>query len=353
MKPNRTSLIKHQESSMKNFFVILFLVVFLNPSIASAAYQIEVLQAGKNAHFDEAYRGIVKGLEKNGMALGNEVKITRNIIDVNPSTEPYTWENLRVLMKIKMMADAIIQRRPDLVITLGTPATKFARLKIINAGIPLVFSCVAEPEVVGCISKTQSGPGFTGVTMYADPLDIMHLARQGLPGIKKIGVIHSDDDYATFYADEIKTRAEELGMEVVSKQVNLYDRIAPAAEELISQGIDTFFIPMDRYYRLKDFENTKALMKITSERRVPCISSVSGSIKGAVLYTSTDYRAMGTLAADQAAKILKKGVKPEDIPVARQESKGILVDVEAFKKLGIEVPPKLLSRSPKPGDGNS
>ena len=328
------------------FYIFFFLVVFVNPSTAQAVYRIEVLQAGKTPGFEEAYQGIVRGLETAGLSPA-EVKIARTIVEVNPDAEPYTWENLRVLMKIKMSADLIIGRAPDLVITLGTPATKFARLKIAAAGIPLVFSCVAEPEVVGCLSKTHAGPGFTGVTMYADPAELMRLARQGLPNLKKIGVIHSDDDYASFYADEIKARAGELGLEVLDRQVNLYDKVAPAAEELVAQGIDAFFVPMDRYYRLKNDQNWKILMKLSSDRKVPCIASVAGNVRGALLYTSPDWETLGSLAADQAAKILRGGVKPEDIPVANPRNQGVLVDAEAFRKLGIELPPKLLSRWPR------
>jgi putative tryptophan/tyrosine transport system substrate-binding protein len=353
-KQSRTSLREQQEQSMRKYlFAILFLVVFLNPSLAGAAYRIEILQAGRSAHFEETYKGIISGLVKNGLPPGADLRINRTVIDVNPATEPYTWENLRVLMKIKKTADEIVQRKPDLVITLGTPATKFARLKIVGAGIPLVFSCVAEPEVVGCTSKTESGPGFTGATMYADPAEILRTALKGLPELKKIGVIHSDDDYASFYADEIIARAGELGLEVVSKEVNLFDRVAPAAEEMISQGVSAFFIPMDRYYRLKNSENAKALMKISSDRKIPCIASVSGSVKGALVYTTPDYRALGSLAADQAARILTKGVKPESIPVARLENQGVLVDAEAFRKLGLTIPPQLLSRSPKPVNDHS
>jgi hypothetical protein len=45
-------------------------------------------------------------------------------------------------------------------------------------------------------------------------------------------------------------------------------------------------------------------------------------------------------------------VRPETIPVARHEY-SILVDAEAFRKLGIEIPPKLLSRTPRHGNGHS
>jgi len=346
----------HQESAiMKKLFpAVLFLIltVFLHPSTAGAVYRIEVLQAGKNACFEQVYQGIVKGLEHNGISPEDKVMLSRTVIDVNPAAEPYNWENLRVLMRIKSAADEIVQRRPDLVITIGTPATKFARLKIVGAGIPLVFACVADPEVVGCLSKTLPGPGFTGVTVHVDPADVMRVARQGLPAMKKIGLIYSDDDFAVAHSEEIRVRAAELGMEVVSKHVNLWDSMTPAAEELISQGVDTFFIPMDRYYWLKDFEHSKALMKISSERKIPCISSLPGITRGALLYNESDYSAVGSLTADSAAKILKHGVRPETIPVARHEY-SILVDAEAFRKLGIEIPPKLLSRTPRHGNGHS
>lgn len=328
---------------MKNFIIIvLMLVALFLPGSAGAAYLIEVLQVSRLDVFEEAYQGILKGLEKNNLIPGNDIKINRTIIDTNPEAELYNWENLRVLMKVKILAGEIIERKPDLIITIGTPATKYSRFKIIKAGIPLVFTCVEVPEMVGCISKTQAGSGFTGVTIYTDPLDILQAARLGLPNMKKLGIIHSDDDYAVAYADEIKKTATGIGLEAVSKQVELWERITPAAEEMILQGVDTFFIPFDRYYRLKGSERSKAIAGISFEHKIPCISSMEDATRGSFLYAAHDFTLIGNLTADQAAQILTKGVKPETIPVARQDGLNILVDMEASKKLGIELPIQLL-----------
>lgn len=321
---------------------VILLFAFLIPLRAAAVYEIEVLQVSRLDTYEEAYQGILKGFEKNGLVLGSDVKINRTIIDTNPEAELYTWENLRNLMKVKIVSGEIINRKPQLVITIGTPATKFSRLKIVKAGIPLVFTCVEFPETVGCASKTLSGPGFTGVTMYVDPQELMRTARLGLPNMKKLGIIHSDDDYAVAYAEETKKKAGDLGVEVISMQMKLWERITPAAEELMLQGIDTFFIPFDRYYRLKDFERGKTLGSLLAEHRIPCISSMGRNMSGPLIYTFPDFTAMGNLTADQAAKILKQGVKPEDIPVAMPQSLNIFVDPDASRRLGIELPLQLL-----------
>ncbi len=321
---------------------MILLFVFSIPCRAAAVYQIEVLQVSRLNTFEEAYQGILKGLERNGLILGNDVKINRTIIDTNPEAELYTWENLRTLMKVKLMAGEIIDRKPRIVITIGTTATKFSRLKIVKAGIPLVFTCVEFPETVGCASKTLAGPGFTGVTMYVNPQDFIRTARLGLPNMKKLGIIHSDDDYAVAYMEETKKKAADLGIEVISRQLNLWERINPAAEEMLSQGIDTFFIPFDRYYRLNNFERGKTLGGILSEHGIPCISSMGKNVGSPLIYTFPDFAAMGNLTADQAAKILKEGVKPEDIPVAMPQGLTIFVDIEASRKLGIELPVQLL-----------
>ena len=69
---------------MKKLFpAVLFLIltVFLHPSTAGAVYRIEVLQAGKNACFEQVYQGIVKGLEHNGISPEDKVMLSRTVID--------------------------------------------------------------------------------------------------------------------------------------------------------------------------------------------------------------------------------------------------------------------------------
>ena len=160
--------------------------------------------------------------------------------------------------------------------------------------------------------------------------------------MKKIGIISSDDNDATSYTGDARARAADLGIEVLTRQVNLWDSITPAAESLIAEGIDAFFIPVDRYYRMKGAENSRSLATLSFIRKIPCISSTASSVKGPLISVSHDYTAVGSLTADQASRILRDDVKPDEIPIGKLAGFTISVDADASEKLGIALPLQLL-----------
>jgi len=324
----------------KIVLAVLVSIVFLAPCYAQTTYKVEVLQAGNIVAFDDLYDAMVKELDNNGLSRGKTLQINRTVIDAD--AEAGLWEKVKILFRIKNSAGEIIDKRPDLVVTVGTPATKHSKDKIIKAGIPLVFTSVAIPELVGCASKTQAGPGFTGITIYMDPTDVLRIAMLGLPNVKKIGIIHSDDDNAVAYTEESKAKAAQLGLQMISRQVKMSESPTAAAKELIDEGIGAFFVPIDSYYGIRDFGPTKEILDISFEYNVPAISSITGNIRGALLYIAPDFRVIGKLTGDHVTKILKDKVKPENLPVARDENLNVIVDLESSKKLGIDLPIQIL-----------
>lgn len=308
-----------------------------------ANYRIEILQVGNVDAFDMAVSSMKAELAKNGLVEGQNLTIHKTLIDAD--LDAGLWQKANIFLKIKSSASKIVDAKPDLVVTIGTPATKYAKDKIIDAGIPLLFSCVAIPELVGCKSKTQPGAGFSGATIYMDPTDVLQLAKLAFPKLKTMGVIHSDDDNAVAYVAEAKAKAANLGLTIHSKQVNKSNKLTPAANELMSKGIEAFFIPIDVYYALRDYEPTKELRTFTHDKKTPGISSVLGGHKGsrgAVLYIAPDFRIVGGLTGRQAVKVLKEGVKPETLPVARQEKLDIFVDLDELKTMNLQLPTQVL-----------
>ena len=318
-------------------YITIMLIAF---GIPSYAYHIEVLQVSDIEPFDETYHGFIDELAKNGIVQGKNLIINRHIIDAD--ADAGTWQKIKILFSIRGTASDIVKSRPDLVVTISTPATKYSKGKFIDAGIPVVFTDVAIPEKVGCRSKTVSGPGFTGTTLYIDPLKIFRIVKQVLPNIKTVGMIHSDDDNAIAYAEETKRKLPQIGIKVLTKQVKKSDSIKPAAQELISKGINAFVIPIDSYYGLRNNEPSRDLFAMRS-KGIPAIACVAPrGIKGALLYIGPDFDVMGKLAAHQVIKILKQGVKPEDIPVATQEDLNIRVDMDMVKFHGVKIPLEIL-----------
>ena len=325
------------------FFVSFFILVVLSfPCLGQEkTYRIETLQVTAIEPFQNSYDGFVKELEENGLVRGKNLEVKRTIIDFDVE-KAGLWKKVLVLFRIKKEASRIADARPDLVLTIGTPATKYAKDKITDAGIPLVFTAVAIPTAAGCRSLSQAGPGFTGATLYMDMTDSLKIIKLAFPDIKTVGIVHSGDDNAIAHVQEAKRCGPEAGLTFVSKEVNKNDHITPAAQELIDQGAQAFAIPLDTYYGLRDYEPSKELIEVVKTTRLPGISLVLMKFPGAVLYVGADFGLIGSLSGKQAVKILTEGTQPETMPILMQEELKILVDTYQMKKLGIQLPMEIL-----------
>jgi putative tryptophan/tyrosine transport system substrate-binding protein len=324
----------------KILFIVTSILLFSLPLWAKDTYRIEVLQVSKINPFDWSYEGFVEELAKNGLVKGQNLTINRHIIDAD--ADAGIWKKVGILMKIKGTASDIIATKPDLVLTISTPATEYSKDKFISAGIPVVFTGVAMPQAVGCASLTKSGPGFTGASLYLDPTSAFKITKLAFPKLTKMGIVHSDDDNAFAFVKEATAKAAALGITVISKQVGKSDNPTAAAEELIDQGAQAFGIPIDAYFALRNYEPLKELFKVTDQKNIPVVSFCHVGFQGGVLYVGSEFKKIGALSGTQAVKILKEGAKPENLPVLVQDDLKILVDLKAAKRMGIELPMGIL-----------
>jgi len=317
---------------------VVFFIVFAGLGYAAdKSYRIETLQVTDNPLFQKSTDGFIKELEKNGLVKGKNLTVKRTVIDFDIENAGI-WSKASLLMKIKSAASRIADTKPDLVLTIGTPATKYGKDRIISAGIPMVFNSVAFPEAAGCKSLTEAGPGFTGTTSYMNVKDALKIVKLAFPSIKTYGVVYSDYEAAVTHADEMKKYAPGLGMNIVYKQVKMSDPVKPAMNELIAKGAQAVILPLDVYFGLKNMEPYHELDEILRQKKMPAISFINMKSPGGCLYVGSDYAYLGALSGQQAAKILKEGAKPESLPVMRQQDLTILTDLERIKSLGIQVP---------------
>jgi len=331
---------------MRRLFIGLmsFLVVFLMTDAGFAqqkTFTIEVLQVTKIEPFDNAYQGFMQELSAAGLVEGQNLKVNRRIIDFDVE-KGGLWKKVGVLFEIKSTASKIVEARPDLVLTVGTPATKYAKDKIVAAGIPLVFTAVAIPEAAGCKSLTVAGPGFTGATLYLDMADALKIARLAFPEIKTVAIVHTDDDNAMEQVEQVKAVGSQAGFTFITKEISKNDKFTPAARELIAQGAQAFAVPLDTYYGLRNYEPCFELSDVSLKNKVPVLSLVHMKVPGAILYIGAEFPLIGALSGKQAAKILLEGAKPGDLPILRQEDLTIMVDSDRLKALQIELPMEIL-----------
>ena len=305
-------------------------------------YRVEVLQVTDIEPYKLCYTKFVEELAHNGIVEGSNLAIRRTVIDFDVE-KAGLWKKIGVLMRIRSEASRIAGEKPDLVLTIGTPATRHAKDKIIGAGVPVVFAAVAIPEAAGCKSLTESGPGFTGSTLYMDMGNAFKIVKLAFPTLKTLAVVYSDDENAVAHVEEAKKHAPSAGYRIISRQVgSKSDKITPYAMELLDEGADSFFIPLDTYYGLRDYEACKDLLKIGDATDQPGISFVLMKFPGACLYVGSDFGISGAMSARQAVKIMKEGVKPETLPIAHQKDLNVMVATKMMQKRGVELPMELL-----------
>jgi putative tryptophan/tyrosine transport system substrate-binding protein len=330
------------------FICAVFLITCVSiPGLAQEKnYRVEVLQITDFEELQSVYDGFLKELEKGGILKGRNLKVKRTIIDFDIEN-PSLVKRINVYLRILREASRIAKEKPDLVLTMGTPVTKYAKDKIIAAGIPLVFTALAFPAEVGCKSLTEAGPGFTGVTTHMNMKDALKIVKQAFPAIKTIGIVHSDDASSIVHVDEAKKEGLYLGITVISKQVGIKAEIVPALKELQKQGVQVFAVPPDPYYELRDHEKARELIEFSKANKTQAFTLVIDKIPGATLYVGVDFDTIGALSGKQSVKILKDGVKPETLPILQQQDLTIMVDAKVIQAMNIQLPPEIL-RMAKP-----
>jgi putative ABC transport system substrate-binding protein len=253
------------------------------------------------------------------------------------------WSKVGVLMRIRDEASRIAELRPDLALTIGTPATKYAKGTIIDAGIPVVFTAVAIPEAAGCRSKTFAGQGFTGSTLYMNMHHALKIVRLAFPNIKRVGIIYSDDENGIAHMEEATLFGpEDAGLTFIAREVGKNESITAAAQELEKSGVEAFAVPLDTYYALRKYEAAKDLKNFSLKTKIPIFSFALVKMPGSMMYVGSDFTTIGQLSGTQAVKIMKDGTRPESLPILRQEDLRILVDTNQLRELNYKLPLEIL-----------
>jgi putative tryptophan/tyrosine transport system substrate-binding protein len=326
------------------FAMILFFITVVS-SVCFAgdkAYHIEVLQVTNIEPYQKSYEGFIKVLENNGIIQGKNLTINHTIIDFDIE-KAGLWKKVGVLLRIRSEASRIVGVKPDLVLTIGTPATKYSKDKIIGAGIPLLFTAVAIPEAAGCASLTHAGPGFTGATLHMNMQESLKKLKLAFPSIKVMGIVHSDDENAIAHVEEAQKYAASFGLTFISKEIGKSESITKALEDLAAKGAQAFCVPLDTYYGIRNYEACRALEMFSNRTKLPVISFALMRVPGAMMYVGSDFQTIGELSADQAVKILKGGSKPESLPVLMQTEPKILVDKNRLVDFNLLLPAEIMN----------
>lgn len=226
----------------------------------------------------------------------------------------------------------------DLVLAVATPAAQAAAQAITDK--PLLFTAVTDAPAAELVdSNEKPGANVTGTSDMAPIDEQLELLKELVPDVKKIGIVYASGEVNS----EVQVKAVEEaadGIEVVTKTVTTANDIAQATEAL--GDVDAIYVPTDNMV----VAGISSLVQVAEEKQIPVIGAESGTVEGGAIATvGIDYTKLGHQTGEMALRILEDGADPADTPVEFAKEFTYVVNPEAAKRMGVEIPQKILDEA--------
>jgi putative ABC transport system substrate-binding protein len=281
-----------------------------------------------------AEKGIVAAMRR-GLA-GNDFVENRNLsIDFRFSDGDYD--------KLPGLAQELVNRRVNVVITSGLPATLAA--KQATSTIPIVFRLAIDP-VAYRLAKSLSRPGgnLTGVTMLFDPLTPkkLQLLHELVPTSTSIGLlINPNNQNATSHREHAESAARNLGLTLTVLRAGNRAEIEPAFAAARQAAVGSILIGDDPFFDVSSRDLTSAAQRYA----IPTMYYVRDFVDvGGLISYGPNFDEMAHQVGDYAGRILK-GAKPADLPIGQPTRFEFVINVATARALGLTIAPAFLARA--------
>lgn len=233
--------------------------------------------------------------------------------------------------KPEVICDKIKKQRPELILTLGSKASRLAKQEIRD--IPVVFSMILTPEAM---AKSN----ITGSSLVIPVRMQLREIKRILPEVKKIGIIYSPKRASL--QREILEAGKELGYQIVFLEITS-GKYLPEAFNKISWQIDCFLMTPDTEIYFP--EAVKYILMEGLKRKLPVVGLSSYYTRaGALISFECDYRDLGIQSAEIAMKILD-GQSPTTISPAEPRKIKFSLNLLTAEGLGLEIPEKIIKQA--------
>ncbi len=266
----------------------------------------------------------------------------QGVIDALSEAGYVEGENLRVLVGNAQgdfsVAMSIVQNfraeRVDLVVSIATPTSQAAVQTFGGSETPVIFSAVTDPEAAGLLGQ----PNVTGISDLIDVRADLELLTRLSPDIQRVGIVYNPGEANSAVLTEAARQvAPELGLTIVVAAAENSAAVPMAAQSL--QGrIDVFYVTTDNTV----VSALEAVVDAANRAGVPFLMADPTSLeRGATLCTGFDYYDHGLMTGSVVLQVLE-GTSPADIPVSRQASTQLWLNLDVASAMGLTFPDAVL-----------
>ena len=313
-----------------SIIILLYLAAtFIPPCFADHRPVIAVIKSWDTEPYNTALKGFNKVLKEEG--------IKAQLFNYDMKGRQETGHRI---------TEEIIAKKPDLVLTLGTRATRIAAQDIKD--IPVVFSMVLDPVASGFVKNMKcSGNNMTGASMDIPIKMQFETLKSVLPKLKRIDVLYNKEENKAII-NKAKTVAREIGLELVAIDVSSEKDIPRAMKlefksQATAEKIDALWMVADKI--VFSPPSRRFILAYTLENRIPFMGISSHFVKvGALLALSCDNAEMGRQAGQLTIKILNGG-RPTELPVTVPTKTRLSINLKTAKRIGLEIPSQIVDKA--------
>jgi putative ABC transport system substrate-binding protein len=240
------------------------------------------------------------------------------------------------------LAAELVRLAPEVIVALNAAAAQAA--KQATATIPIVVPVFNDPVGAGLVASiARPGGNVTGLsTMHEDIAGKqLELLRIAVPRAERIGVlVDPDNPTHAGVLQALQQAGRTLRTELLSIEVRAPDEIDGFFAAMAREHADALVVPggplaMQHRNRIAELAASDKLPAVYYEREIVAA--------GGLMSYGADLKDMNRRAATYVDKILK-GAKPADLPVEQPTKFELVINLQAARALGLELPWTLLAR---------
>jgi putative ABC transport system substrate-binding protein len=245
--------------------------------------------------------------------------------------------------RIRALAQQLVSLKPDIVLTVATPAT-FAVQRETRA-IPIVFATADDPVASGIVAQLDRPSGnITGFTTFEASLGgkWLELLSEIAPGLDRAAIIFNPDTASvSTFLPSFEAAARSLKVVPIIAPVHSEGEIEMAIKDLGREPGGGLVIMPDTFTVM----HRAPIISATVQNNMPAVYHLSAFARdGGLLSYGVDRLDLFRRAASYVDRILR-GEKPGDLPVQLPTKFEMVLNLKTAKALGLAVPPSILLRA--------
>jgi ABC-type uncharacterized transport system substrate-binding protein len=245
--------------------------------------------------------------------------------------------------RLPTVAAELVERKPRLIVASATVQALAA--KKATSTIPIVVPVLADPISLGLIeSDRRPGGNVTGIAPYVNglPAKQLELAREIVPGATRIGLLDDvTDPKAHPQRQEIEAAGQALKVRIVTAATRTGDDIERAYKAMATERVEVVIVEQSNML----LNARRQIAEAAAATKLPTVYGYREHIlAGGLISYGVNLKSCFRHAAYYVDKIFK-GAEPADLPVEFPTRVELIINLNAAKALGIDVPAMLLARA--------